>query len=112
MKILILQQMVDENMEEIEFNKKNFHTCLCPGCPVQAKSNCAQIKLNPMKGSKDRIMPNPKGVPGLYCATGKATCTDLDPNKMCQCPNCEIFKEYNLGQGEPGGYFCQNGTAI
>ncbi len=51
---------VAENMEEIEFNKKNFHTCLCPNCPVEAESNCAQIKLNPIKGSKDIIMPIPK----------------------------------------------------
>ena len=100
-----------ENMEEIKFNRKNFHTCLCPNCPVEAESNCAQIKLNPIKGSKDIIMPNPKGVPGLYCTTGKATCTDLDPNKTCQCPNCDIWKGYNLNEGKPESYFCQNGKS-
>ena len=99
-------------MEEIEFNKKNFHTCLCPNCPVESKSNCAQIKLNPLKGSKDIAMPNFKGVPGLYCTTGKATCTDLDPDKTCQCPKCDIWKEHSLGKGKPGTYFCQNGNTL
>lgn len=97
-------------MEEIEFNKKNFHTCLCPDCPVQAKSNCVQIKINPIKGSKDMVMPNPKGVPGLYCTTGTATCTDIDPDKACQCPKCDIWEEHNLGGGKPGKNYCVNGS--
>lgn len=113
MKILILQEvMVDENMEEVEFNKKNFDVCLCPNCPVEAESNCAQIKLNPIKSTKGKIMPNSKGVPGLYCASGKAVCTDLDPDKTCQCPNCDIWKEHNLSDGNPTEYFCQNGKAV
>ena len=55
--------------------------------------------------------PEPSDVPGMYCASGTATCSDLDSGKMCNCPNCDVFKENNLKQGEPGGYFCQKGAA-
>lgn len=48
-------------------------------------------------------------VPGMYCSTGKALCKDLDPRKRCKCRECEVWKEYNLVDGKPDLYFCQNG---
>lgn len=50
-------------------------------------------------------------VPGMYCSTGEALCKDLNPKKKCICPNCEVWKEYKLKEGDPNLYFCQNGKS-
>lgn len=96
-------------MVNIEFNLENVKKCKCPGCPVQAKSKCAMDKLD--KLSSMGGTPKPEDVPGVYCSTGKATCSDLDPDQMCQCATCDIYKGNNLGSGEPNEYFCLNGKA-
>lgn len=95
-------------MANIEFNMENVKKCKCPGCPVQAESKCAMDKLDKLSSMGS---PKPEDVPGVYCATGKATCPDLNPNEMCQCPTCDIFKENDLESGKPGGYFCAEGKA-
>jgi hypothetical protein len=100
-----------EKKPKIEFIRENITKCLCPQCPVQAESECAQTKMKMLQESMRGMSPEPSDVPGMYCATGTATCSDLDPNKICNCPNCDVFKENNLAQGEPGGYFCQKGSA-
>lgn len=96
-------------MVDIEFNMENVQKCLCPGCPVQAQSSCVKEKLDKLKSMSGS--PGPEDVPGLYCATGKAKCGDLDPKQMCQCGKCEIFAKYDLSHGKPAGYFCANGKA-
>jgi len=100
----------EETKPKIEFTRENITKCLCPQCPVQAESECAQIKMKMLQESMRGMSPEPSDVPGVYCATGTATCSDLDPSKMCNCPNCDVFKENNLEQGEPKGYFCQKGN--
>ncbi|WP_424355772.1 DUF2769 domain-containing protein [Methanobacterium sp. MBAC-LM] len=97
-------------MVNIDFNKENIRECLCPRCPVQAKSVCPHDKLIKLQSQKEP-MPDPEEVPGIYCSTGKATCEGLDPSQMCQCNKCEIWKEHNLGEGEPGSYYCAKGEA-
>lgn len=96
-------------MAKIEFNMDNTKKCKCPGCPVQAKSKCAMDKLDNL--SSMGVSSKPEDFPGVYCATGKASCSDLDPNQMCQCGTCEIWKENKLGEGEPGSYYCVKGEA-
>jgi len=64
-----------------------------------------------MQEIMQKKMPDPDIVPGMYCATGKAMCTDLDFEKMCQCNFCAIWKEKKLDEGEPMGYFCRDGEA-
>ena len=81
-----------------------------PRCPVQAKSECVQDKLSKLK-SQSGESPGKDDVPGVYCSTGKAICEGLDPTQMCQCGKCEVWKEYKLGEGEPGGYYCAKGEA-
>lgn len=100
-----------EEKPKIEFTMDNVSKCICTQCPVQAESECAQTKMKMLQESMTGMSPEPSDVPGVYCATGVATCGDLDPDKTCNCPNCEVFKENELAQGEPGGYFCQNGMA-
>ena len=100
----------EEKKPKIEFTRENITKCLCPQCPVQAESECAQTKMKMLQESMRGMSPEPSDVPGVYCATGTATCSGLNPNKMCNCPNCKVFKENNLEQGEPNGYFCQKGA--
>jgi hypothetical protein len=99
----------------IEFSQENVQKCLCPTCPVQGDSDCAKeklMKLQEMAQSEEEMMPTPEDVPGVYCSTGKATCTDLDPSKDCQCPNCPLWEEHDLENGKPAGYFCRDGKAM
>ena len=100
----------EEKKPKIEFTRENITKCLCPQCPVQAESECAQTKMKMLQESMRGMSPEPSDVPGVYCATGIATCNGLDPTKMCNCPNCDVFKENNLEQGKPNGYFCQKGA--
>jgi len=99
-----------EKEPQIKFTRENITKCLCPQCPVQAESECAQTKIRMLQESMRGMSPEPSDVPGVYCATGTATCSDLDPNKMCNCPNCNVFKENSLVHREPKAYFCQKGA--
>jgi hypothetical protein len=83
--------------------------CICNECPVQAKSECAQqrFKKTPELIEKGK-MPDPKEFPGLYCATSTTPCDDLNYDEMCNCVNCPIYEEEDLGEGEPGSYYCKN----
>lgn len=105
-------QPTEEMKSKIAFDMENLQKCICDECGVQAKSDCAKTKMVMLQESMKGMSLEPSDVPGLYCAGGIATCNDLDPNKMCNCSNCDLFKENNLAKGEPGDYFCQNGKAM
>ena len=97
---------------EVPYARENIQKCMCSQCPVQANSKCAQDKLESSKKAMENMsgekVPDPKDVPGLYCSTGKATCQDLNPDRKCICNTCEVWKEYDLGEGKPSQYFCMN----
>ncbi len=100
---------------KVPYVVSNIERCMCPQCPVQAKSVCAQEKIgnlqNEMKNLKEGEVPEYQKVPGIYCSTGKATCRDLDPNQQCICKTCAVWMEYCLENGTPMMYFCNNGRA-
>jgi hypothetical protein len=75
-------------MSRVENNEKNQRHCRCPLCPVLAKSSCDKKKV-------------------VFCATGKASCTDLDHNQACLCPSCLVWEENNL----QSMYYCLKGSA-
>lgn len=100
-----------ETGPNIKFERENMVRCLCPQCPVQKESECAQNKMKMLQISMKGMSPEPSDFPGMYCANGKAICSDLDPDKTCKCINCDVWKENNLNSGQPGIYFCQNGKA-
>lgn len=97
-------------MVDVPFNMENVQRCLCPGCPVQAQSECVKDKLSKLQ-SREGGTPAEEDVPGVYCSTGEATCEGLDPNQPCQCGKCEVWKEYNLNEAEPSFYYCAKGKA-
>lgn len=102
------------NMPRVEYNQDNAQKCQCGVCPVQTQSECVKnlmMKMKQMKAQMEQTpenkMPEPKDMPGLYCAIGKAYCQDLDPTKGCVCPTCDVWKENNL----KSKYYCQKGNA-
>jgi hypothetical protein len=85
--------------------------CLCPGCPVQEESTCvASLKSGLQETLKKKPLRH-EDMPAVYCGAGKATCSDLDPSKECICGGCAVFSKYKLANGEPDGYFCQEGAS-
>jgi len=67
---------------------KNIKRCLCPGCPVQKESECAErkrrIMLEIAYSSESDMYFERDRVPGMYCTTGEALYSDPDFNKICK----------------------------
>ena len=105
-------------MFKIDFNKENMAKCHCPDCPVQKNSSCVKDQIKEMEEiGKDMdidsgFMIGPEEVPRLYCATGKTKCNDLYTHEECQCPKCDVWKEYDLEVRDAPAYFCINGRAV
>jgi hypothetical protein len=51
-------------------------------------------------------LPTPPN-PFLFCARGKSS--EAIEKKGCNCPNCGVYKKYNLKGDNP--YFCETGKA-
>jgi hypothetical protein len=91
---------------------ENLQKCICKTCPVQAESVCAkQKKMKVQKMMESKMLPDAEMVAGVYCATGKSSCGDLDFSKMCQCNECPLWEECDLISGQPMGYYCRDGQA-
>lgn len=124
-----------ESSSKVPLNNDVANKCMCGSCPVQAESACARPKiknmlkmratLNQPKETMGSGMPmsmaqtpmqemkmNPDELAGPYCATGMASCRDLDMNKACICRSCQVYKEYNLSQARPTEHYCFNDKAI
>lgn len=99
----------------VPYNVTNIERCMCPHCPVQARSSCVREKIenlkNEMSNSPGNEVPEPQKVPGVYCSSGEATCTDLDPDQQCMCKTCAVWAEYDLETETPTLYFCDNGKS-
>lgn len=97
---------------ELEFNRKNIEKCLCRKCKVQNKSQCiSNKKITLQEKALSSELIEPKEFPGLYCATGKEECLDLDGHEECLCPECMIYMENELLTGTPNKYFCLDGPS-
>ena len=87
-------------MGKVDYTEENAMKCWCSTCPVQTQSACAQQLLRESKGIQG--LPAPERLPGLYCATGKASCDDLETGHLCNCPACLIWGENSL----TGNHYC------
>lgn len=99
-------------MVEVEFTRDNIIRCLCKKCAVQVGSQCVKNKLGLMllitqQDLDSPMMMEPDKVPGLYCATGKATCKDINTKRVCKCVECPIWNEKSLKYNETSSYFCK-----
>lgn len=89
----------------------NVIKCMCSKCPVQAKSACVSGKMKSMQSVlKDKPLKK-ENIPGVYCSSGIATCTDIDTTKSCFCGTCAVFSEYKLAGLSNIGYYCKKGSA-
>ena len=98
-------------MAIVPFILETVGKCKCSVCPVQSESKCVEDLKKNLSAALARDPLQKEEVPGAYCATGQATCTDLDPENSCICGTCSIYIEYTLSTGKPGGKFCAKGMA-
>jgi len=97
---------------EIPYNKDNIIRCLCPTCPVQQNSACVRGKMvNFQEVLQSREDLEAEDYPGMYCRNGKADCADIDTQKNCICPECPVYKKYDLEGAEPAFLYCKVGEA-
>lgn len=103
-------------MPAVPFNQETGMKCICGRCPVQAKSRCSKEKMEKIMKMMESDapkgpLPKPAEVPFLYCAGGKAACTDLDAKQVCICGSCPVWSGYKLVNGKPSMYFCRDGKS-
>ena len=99
-------------MEEIEFTPENIMKCHCSQCKVQRGSGCVKDSMVLLQEKAlGSGLVEPEEYPGLYCATSKSHCNDLNRNEKCMCIECSIWKVNDLESGLPTGYFCLNGRS-
>ncbi len=96
---------------KIALSATNVSKCVCPTCPVQAKSQCVSDKLAGIGPALKMIPLNREDIPGVYCSSDTATCKDLNPKQPCMCGACAIYSEHKLSSGKPAAYFCKDGSA-
>lgn len=103
--------MLETKIARVSFDVGNVTKCLCPICPVQSRSRCVKKKTSSLR---DALKSNPlrrEEIAGLYCATGTATCEDIDVRKTCLCESCPVFRDNKLKEGKPTCYFCRDGAS-
>jgi Protein of unknown function (DUF2769) len=63
------------------------------------------IDMPPRKEDFPDLLPSTLEFPGMFCARGETECGDLDYNKICKCPTCDVWKANNLSGAEPYSLF-------
>ncbi len=95
----------------VPFTRQNAKKCRCWECPVQGDSQCIKQNSDKMGDVLTTTYFLPEIVPGLYCSSGVATCDDIDTSRNCICDTCLVFKNYDLKNNKPYGYYCRDGAA-
>lgn len=86
-------------MSKVAKTKENLKKCLCMKCPSYTFS----CKVKSMPGNMILMVSDKEKklhAEAMFCAYEKSHC--IDEEKGCNCPTCELYKEYNLGKT----YFC------
>ena len=94
----------------IPFVNVNINKCQCFRCPVQIPSSCVSSKITTLNEALNRHPLSRDDIPGVYCATGTASCPDIKVEMDCICGKCVVFPEYKLFNFEPNGHYCKNGN--
>ncbi len=92
-------------MPTVACTRENIDKCWCGQCPVQIRSKCAKDLYAAWKDSPE--LPAPERLGGMYCATGKAVCTDIASVNLCNCAGCLVWAENGLSTN----HYCLMGSA-
>ncbi len=95
---------------KVPFTADEAALCICPECPVQKSSACSRSKASTLTTALKKSPLVREEVPGMYCATGVASCSDLDLRKSCICIACSVFERYQLIKRTPSEYYCRDGS--
>ena len=103
-------------MVKVDYNLENMLKWICCKCDVQTRSDCAKERTGKIqkieaKGLEAIPLFEPEEFPWLYCATGKASCHDLNFEEICKCKDCKVWKENNLASSNILEYYCRDGKA-
>ena len=103
-------------MVVVDYNLENMLKCICCKCGVQTRSICAKERTKKIqkveaKGMEAIPLFKPEEFPWLYCATGKASCQDLNFEEECKCKDCKVYTENHLDKLDPEEFYCKNGKA-
>ncbi|MBI4267486.1 MAG: DUF2769 domain-containing protein [Chloroflexi bacterium] len=98
-------------MPKISFDAANVSKCICTSCPVQSESQCVSQQRAELKDALKRNPLTSEAVPALYCASGTASCQDIDFHKDCICTGCPVYFRYRLKKAKPVLYFCRDGAS-
>ena len=103
-------------MVMVDYNLENMLKCICCKCGVQTRSICAKERTKKIqkveaKGIEAIPLFKPEEFPWLYCATGKASCEDLNFEEECKCKDCKVYTENHLDKLDPVEFYCKNGKA-
>ncbi len=97
---------------KVPFTRPNAKKCICWECPVQTDSACIKATAEKMGEVMATKFFEPDIVPGLYCSSGIASCTDIKTDRDCICGGCPVFRLYKLAGGQPIDHYCRNGAAL
>ncbi len=103
--------MTQQMNSQVPLVLSNVTKCKCPECPVQTKSQCVAKLIEGLGEAVKRDPLRSAEIPGAYCGTGEAICTDLNLDQNCLCGECPVFAEYQLAAGAPVGYYCRDGAS-
>jgi hypothetical protein len=92
-------------MPHVDYTQENIDKCWCGKCPVQFESACAKDLYE--AAADLGHLPEPERLGGLYCATGRTICTDVDLVRLCHCPACLVWSENRLASN----HYCKSGSA-
>ncbi|MCL6472945.1 MAG: DUF2769 domain-containing protein [Firmicutes bacterium] len=95
-------------MPKVDFSVDNLNKCLCPSCPVEGSSDCANERMEKEQVPKDTSqISNPKLLVRLYCSIGATDCGGFDGLLPCVCPSCPVWDGCEL----TSRYYCLRGDA-
>lgn len=96
---------------KVPFIRASVAKCLCSSCPVQSESLSVGVKMADIKNALSHSRLSKYDIPEAYCASGAATCEDIDKSNPCICDRCFVFQGYDLVGSKRTGHYCRRGAA-
>lgn len=95
-------------MPKVKLSPDNLDGCICPSCPVETSSDCANERMEKYQVPEDALkISDPLQFVRLYCSIGTTDCSGFDGLLPCMCTGCPIWDKYGL----TSRYYCLRGNA-